>query len=343
MIAAIKKRWLWFTLLVVASTAVALWYLSPEFAYRLLAGVERLQAGVFKSSVIIDERRVVYFQGGQGEDLLLLHGFMGSKEHWTPIAGALSRHFRVTALDLPGFGESALVPGSDYSVPAQVERIRAFADSLGLERLWLGGSSMGGNIAGVFAARYPDRVVGLWLIAPLGVAGAEPSGIDRLRDARGKPPLIIERPGQFEEMLSLVVEERPWIPEPAFEFLARDAAARYRHYLWVDGQIRLPGAGNRPATPLEPLLAGSEIPTLILWGENDRVLHVSGARVLAGQMAAAEVVIMPKVGHLPMLEKPGDSTRAFLEFVERVRAAQSDAPPAGEGVPAPDATADESG
>jgi pimeloyl-ACP methyl ester carboxylesterase len=329
MLAVIKRWWLPLTLLVAVGTAVALWYLSPEFAYRVLAGTERLQAGVFKSDVMIQERQVVYFQGGQGEDLLLLHGFMGSKEHWTPIAGALSRHFRVTAPDLPGFGESALVAGSDYSIPAQVERIRVFADALGLERFWLGGSSMGGNIAGAFAARYPERVRGLWLIAPLGVAGAEPSGIDRLRDARGKPPLIIERPGQFEEIVSLVLEERPWIPEPAFEFLARDAASRYRHYLWVDGQIHLPGGtGNRPATPLEPLLAGSQIPTLIMWGDKDRVLHVSGARVLADVMPNAEVEIMPGVGHLPMLEKPGDSTRAFLNFVARVRAARAEAPPA---------------
>lgn len=330
MITVIKRWWLPLLLLIAAGTGLALWYLSPEFAYRVIAGTQRLQAGVFKSHIVIDERRVVYFQGGQGEDLLLLHGFMGSKENWTPIAGALSRSFRVTAPDLPGFGESALVPGSDYSVPAQVERVRALADALGLERFWLGGSSMGGNIAGAFAARYPDRVIGLWLIAPLGVAGAEPSGIDRLRDTRGKPPLVIERPEQFEEMLSLVVEDRPWIPEPAFDFLARDAAARYRHYLWVDGQIRRPGgAGNRPATPLEPLLAGSSIPTLILWGENDRVLHVSGAGVLAGVMQDADVVVMPKVGHLPMLEKPGDSTRVFLEFVERVRAEQAPAEPAG--------------
>lgn len=329
MIAVIKKWWLPLALLVVLSTAAALWYLSPEFAYRVVAGTERLQAGVFKSDVIIDERKVVYFQGGQGEDLLLLHSFMGSKEQWTPIAGALSRQFRVTAPDLPGFGESALVAGSDYSIPAQVERIRAFADALGLERVWLGGCSMGGNIAGAFAARYPERVTGLWLIAPLGVAGAEPSGIDRLRDTRGRPPLIIERPQQFEEMLSLVVEERPWIPDPAFEFLARDAASRYRHYLWVDGQIRLPGGtGNRPATPLEPLLTGSKIPTLILWGANDRVLHVSGAEALARVMPAAEVEIMPDVGHLPMLEKPGDSTRIFLDFVARVRARQAEqAPP----------------
>jgi abhydrolase domain-containing protein 6 len=328
MLAVIKRWWLPLTLLVVAGTAVALWYLSPEFAYRVLAGTERLQAGVFKSDVMIQDRQVVYFQGGEGDDLLLLHGFMGSKEHWTPIAGALSRHFRVTAPDLPGFGESALVAGSDYSIPAQVERIRLFADALGLEEFWLGGSSMGGNIAGAFAARYPERVQGLWLIAPLGVAGAEPSGIDRLRDARGKPPLIIERPEQFEEIVSLVLENRPWIPEPAFEFLARDAASRYRHYLWVDGQIRVPGGkGNRPATPLEPLLAGSEIPTLIMWGDKDRVLHVSGARVLADIMPNAEVEIMPDVGHLPMLEKPGDSTRAFLNFVARVGATEAGAPP----------------
>lgn len=319
---AVIKRW-WFPLSLVATAAimVALWYFSPEFAYRALASTQRLQSGVFKSEVMVQDRPVAYFQGGQGEDLLLLHGFMGSKEHWTPAARPLSRHFRVTAVDLPGFGESGLVPGSDYSIMAQVERLRDFADTVGLEKFWLGGSSMGGNIAGAFAARYPERVHGLWLIAPLGVARAQASGTDRLREARGKPPLIIERPDQFEEMMSLVVEKQPWIPEPALEFLARDAAARYRHYLWVYGQIHVPGApGNRPATPLEPLLEGSELPTLIVWGENDRVLHFSGANLLAQQLKESEVELMPDVGHLPMLEKPADSSRLFVNFVTRRRA-----------------------
>ena len=170
-------------LIAVAAAAVAAWYLSPEFAYRIAAGTQRLQSGVFRSQVALDGRSVVYFQGGQGDDLLLLHGFMGSKEHWTPAARSLTSRFRVTAMDLPGFGESGLVAGSDYSVPAQAERVMAFADSLGLGEFWLGGSSMGGNIAGVLAARHPERVKGLWLIAPLGVAGARPSEADRLRDA----------------------------------------------------------------------------------------------------------------------------------------------------------------
>ncbi len=146
---------------------------------------------------------------------------------------------------------------------------------------------------------------------------------------RGRPPLIIKRPEQFEETVSLVLERRPWIPEPAFEFLARDTAARYRHYLWVHGQIRAPGPGNQPATPLEPLLAGSEVPTLILWGEKDRVLHFSGANLLAQHLEAAEVELLPDVGHLPMLEKPGDSSRLFVEFVTRRRAmAEGDQGPA---------------
>ena len=329
MVSVIRRWWFPLLLLVLGASAVAAWYLSPEFAYRLVAGTQRLQSGVFRSTVEVEGRPVVYFQGGSGEDLVLLHGFMGSKEHWTPAARPLARQFRVTALDLPGFGQSALVPGSDYSVPAQVERLRGFVDAVGLETFWLGGSSMGGNIAGAFAARYPERVRGLWLVAPLGVASAKPSETDRMRDARGKPPLIIERPRDFDEVLSLVVEERPWMPEPALEYLARNTAARYRHHRWVYDQIHVPRArGNRPMTPLEPLLTGSGVPTLIIWGEKDRVLHYSGANALGQRMSAAEVVLMPDVGHLPMLEKPADSARLFLDFVTRRTAASPAAVPA---------------
>jgi abhydrolase domain-containing protein 6 len=99
-------------------------------------------------------------------------------------------------------------------------------------------------------------------------------------------------------------------------YLARQAAARYHHYNWIYSQILVPGPdGPDPATPLQPFLSGLAIPTLIVWGDKDRVLDVSGAELLAGVMEDAEVEIMPDVGHLPMLESPEAVARRYLEFI----------------------------
>ncbi len=312
----IRKHWFTCLLLLVVAAGVAAWYLWPGFSYGVLVAAERLRSGVYRAETTVDEATVAYLEGGDGEVVLLLHGFSANKDHWTRVARFLTPHLRVIAPDLPGFGESGLVEGGDYSVESQAERLRRFVADQGLTRFHLGGSSTGGNIAGVFAARYPEMVESLWLIAPLGVSGADPSEVERLVASGEPPPLIIERPQQYGRVLQLVFENPPWIPSPVERYLARQAAARYQHYRWVYRQIRDVGPGEcRPATPLEPLLAGSAVPTLIVWGDRDRVLDVSGAAVLAEVMADARVEIMPGVGHLPMLESPEETAARYLEFI----------------------------
>lgn len=309
-------------LLLVAAAGVAAWYLWPGFSYGVLVGADRLRSGVYRAETTIDDVPVAYLEGGDGDVVLLLHGFTANKDHWTRVARFLTPHVRVIAPDLPGFGESGLVDGGDYSVDAQARRLRRFVADRGLTRFHLGGSSMGGNIAGVFAARYPEMIESLWLVAPLGVAGAQTSEVGQMVAAGEPPPLIIERPQQYEGVMDLVFETRPWIPQSVTKHLARQAAARYQHYRWVYGQIHDVGPGQSgPATPLEPLLGGATVPTLIVWGDGDRVLDVSGAKVLADEMADARVEIMQGVGHLPMLEAPEATASRYLEFIDSLEGA----------------------
>ena len=141
---------------------------------------------------------------------------------------------------------------------------------------------------------------------------------DRMIASGEPPPLIISNPREYGRVLDLVFEERPWIPQPMRRYLARQAAARFHHYNWIYRQIRTTGPDGMPvpATPLQPFLQGSKIPTLILWGDRDQVLDVSGASLLADAMEDARVEIMPGVGHLPMLEDPEGTAALYLEFLE---------------------------
>ena len=313
----LRRHWLLCFALVLAASAAVAWFLLPGFSYGLLSNVERLRSGLYVMETEVEGAPISYLEGGDGDVVVLLHGFAANKDHWTRISRYLTPQVRVIAPDLPGFGESGLVDGGDYSVEAQAVRLREFARALGLTRFHLAGSSTGGNIAGAYAALYPEMVITLWLVAPLGVTGAEASEVERMGAAGESPPLIIARPEEFGRVLDLVFEKRPWIPDPMRRYLARQAAARFHHYHWVYSQIRTLAPDGRPlpATPLQPLLAGSGIPTLILWGDRDRVLHVSGAERLAEVMEDARVEVMPGVGHLPMLEAPEATARLYLSFI----------------------------
>ena len=98
--------WLGGFLIASALGAIALYFLFPGVALRFAMGLARRIGRLHLREVEVDGHRLPYLEGGQGEPLLLLHGFGGNKDHWTMIAPHLTPHFHVYAPDLPGFGDA---------------------------------------------------------------------------------------------------------------------------------------------------------------------------------------------------------------------------------------------
>ena len=170
---------------------------------------------------------------------------------------------------------------------------------------------MGGNIAGIYAAQHPENVISLWLVAPGGVVSAEPSEMRRELNAGNPNPLVVESVEDYKRLLDFIFVKRPFIPGPMLKQLAGDAIRNRPLNQNIFKQIDM--ASN--TTGLESTLNGSAVPTLILWGTDDRVLHVSGAKILESVMPKAQVAIMEGIGHLPMIEKPGETAEIYINFL----------------------------
>jgi len=224
------------------------------------------------------------------------------------VAKYLTPHLRVIAPDLPGFGDSTRDPNARYAISDQVERVHAFAQALRLDSFHLGGNSMGGTIAGAYAARYPHEVKTLWLLAPGGVRSAEPSELQELM-ARGENPLFIRDADGFERLLDFVFVERPYIPRPIARYLAEQGVRNRPFNEKISADL------NGDPLALEATVKGLSVPALIVWGARDRLVHVSGARILGSVMPDAKVVVMPNVGHIPMVEKPAETAAELLRFL----------------------------
>lgn len=298
--------------LIIVISLVAVYLLFPEIAVDLVRRAERRAGGLEQHNIEVNGLRIEYLEGGKGDALVLLHGFGANKDNWSRIAKHLTPRFRVIAPDLPGFGESSSDPDADYTIPAQTERIKAFVNVMGIRSLHLGGSSMGGSIAGAYASRYPKDLKTLLLIAPGGVASSEPSELYR-QLKQGKPnPLVAESAEDYERLLDFVFMKKPYIPSVIKEALTREAVQHKPLNSKIFKQLR--SATN--VQPLEIALKGVPVPTLIIWGTQDRVLHVTGARILASVMPRARAEVMDGVGHLPMIERPRETAALYLKFVD---------------------------
>jgi pimeloyl-ACP methyl ester carboxylesterase len=296
-------------LLLVALVAVYVVFdfLLPERLTAAATGLERHVAGLERKEIDIPGQHIVYLEGGQGEPLLLLHGFGADKDNWTRVSRTLAKHFHVYAPDLPGFGESSRPPPEQLRIEDQVRYVSQFAAALGLSRFDLGGNSMGGWIAASYAAAHPEQVSSLWLLAPAGVSTAQPSELTRIVKSGAPVPLLARTPREFRHLLDFVFVHRPFVPHGMITVLAKRAAADHDY----DQKIF---AGLLDDAPLEGQVQNLSTPTLIMWGDHDRALDSSVAAVLHGLMPNSVVIIMPDMGHVPMLEAPARSAGDYIAF-----------------------------
>ena len=299
--------------LVILLGLVGFYFLFPGATFDLLIKAQRSAGCLAQSSIHVKGLQFEYLEGGKGDALILLHGFGANKDNWTRIGKYLTPHFRVIAPDLTGFGESSPAPDNDYTIRAQVERVKAFVMALGIKSLHLGGSSMGGSIAGAYASNYPEEVKSLLLIAPGGVASSEPSEVfQRLKE--GKPnPLVAKSAEDYEHLLDFVFVKRPFMPHAVKRYLIQQAIEHQP----LNSKIFKQLLSSPDVPPLEVLLNGLPVPTLIVWGAHDRVLHVSGAKILEAAIPNAKAEVMDAVGHLPMIEKPKETAGLYLSFLEQ--------------------------
>ena len=286
---------------------VATYFIAPESLARLAVNAERSGAGLSRHETGVAGFHIVYLDGGQGEPLLLLHGFGADKDNFTRVAKVLTPHYRVIAPDLPGFGESSAPVDGSYSITEQVERVHALVQALGLKSIHIGGSSMGGEIAALYAAKYPAETGSAWLLAPGGVATAPASELAERIAKGGSNPLIAGNADEFAAVFQFVMSDPPFVPRRILDVMGRTAIAHHDLNTRIFTQIR-------SAPGLEEQVKGLAVPVHIVWGDRDRALHVGGAKILQGLMPNCTVLILPGVGHLPMLERPREVGEDYLAF-----------------------------
>lgn len=287
--------------------AIGFVYLAPESATRLFLALERKQAGLERKEIDLENgMHYVYLEGGQGEPLMLLHGFGANKDSFDRVAKFLTPKYRVIVPDHIGFGESAHPPDADYSPAAQAERLHVLAKALDVTDVHIGGSSMGGQIAMSYAVQFRSEVKSLWLIDTAGIWSAPASELRKTIEETGKNPLLIRTEEEFAGLFPWVMAEPPFIPMPIMNVLAQERIRNFDLEQRIFTQI----AGDS----MEERVRGLPTPSLIVWGDKDRTINAATAEVLHGLLPRSQVMIMPGIGHVPVIERPQQSADDYLRF-----------------------------
>ena len=252
----------------------------------------------------------VYFEGGQGtETIVLLHGFAADKSNWIRFARTLVSEYKVIIPDQAGHGESGGTLKDSYTISSQTARLAQFTSKIGVDKFHLLGNSMGGAIAFFFAFQHPDRVKSLGLFDSAGVISPEPSELSKLL-TRGENPLIADSAENYERLLDFAMEDPPFLPWPFANVMSRKSSARKELNEKIFSDIIKPGKYTA-----QQVLSAIKTPTLILWGKEDRVIHVSSVSVFERYLSNHKTVILENVGHAPMVERPEQTANIIKDFI----------------------------
>lgn len=243
--------------------------------------------------------------------VLLLHGFGSSLETWEPWAQSLSMHHRVVRFDLPGCGLSEPDRTGDYGDVRSVTLVKDLMDRLGLGTAALIGNSMGGRIAWRFAAAFPARTSKLVLISPDGFASP---GFQYGKPPRVPAPLHLMKYFLPRSMLQMNLAAAYADPTR----LSEAVVDRYYELLLASGN-RAAMLDRMRQSVLEdpvPLLQHIRTPTLLLWGEKDRLIPYANAADYLTSLPNATLVAFADLGHVPHEEAPAESLKPVENFLD---------------------------
>ena len=246
------------------------------------------------------------FQLDESRVLILLHGLGASAERWLDVCPQLSKHFRLIIPDIIGFGYSDK-PAVEYTIDFFIEFFEGFLKNLNIHKPYIAGSSFGAYLGAEFAIRFNSRVERLVLAAPAGVMRSSTQVLDQYIMA-ALYPTFDNAKRAFTNMA--------YDPNTVTEDTVRDFVNRMRlpnaKYAFMSTLL-----GIRDSPKLSGRLSKIQAPTLLIWGNNDKMIPLQYSKEF-GEIPMHELVVINECGHTPYVEKPEEFNRSVLKFLNSV-------------------------
>lgn len=273
---------------------------------------------------------VTYLSAGEGPTVVLIHGMTASSEIWRDVMPRLAEKHTVIAPDLLGHGGSAK-PRGDYSLGAYASGIRDLLIALGHESATVVGHSLGGGIAMQLAYQFPERLERLVLVSSGGL-GREVSTVLRAAALPGAELVLPLIAGTIVRDAGVaagrLLAKVGWKPGPDISEIARgygslaDAEARSAFLHSVRSVI---DPGGQKVTASDRLYLAEGVPTLLVWGREDRIIPVEHGRHAHEAIPGSVLEVIPRAGHFPQLDDPSRFVNVLSDFIGSTEPAEVNA------------------
>jgi len=270
--------------------------------------VERQRSDLIPRTIRVDGQNIAYLERqGEGETIVLLHGFGANKDTWIRFVRYLPKKYRIFAIDMPGHGDNSRNMDISYDAQHLADVFSRSVETLGLQRFHLAGHSFGGYVAMRYAVNHPQKLITLGLLASAGVMSPTPTDFQRAL-GKGENPIQIDSEESFDRMMDLLFFKKPFTPWPVRTVLLRQCIERheFEEKVWHDI-----GKDWKEATELLPQIRA---PVFLLWGDKDRILHMSCVNVYCRYLPQAETAIIKNCGHGLIFERPKEAAEAYANF-----------------------------
>jgi len=280
-----------------------------QVVYQSTTRIETKIYGLEQTLVDIGEMKISLYQNEPADrpTIVMLHGFSADKDVFIRFAHYFAEDFNIVIPDMAGHGDTGFEESWDYGMPAQASRLAKIIEQLNIEKVHVIGNSMGGFISAYFAKMYPQKTLSVALVDPAGVSSPEASDMNKML-AQGHNPFLIHNRQEFDKFYAMTMEKPPYVPGFVLQTISEKYQQRRDQLEQIFGDIL-------ETELLDSSLSEIHAPALLLWGEEDRLIHVSSVKVWKAGIKDIQVKTWPGIGHMPMLEIPQESAEVYRQFL----------------------------
>jgi pimeloyl-ACP methyl ester carboxylesterase len=252
-------------------------------------------------------QKIHYVEAGSGPNVILLHGLGGDSTNWAATVPALAASYHVWAPDQIGFGASDK-PLINYRVGTLVDFLEGFCKKAGIDKAVVVGNSLGGWTAMAFTLAHPERVQKLVLVDSAGYSFNQSPVKPTRQMLAGLNPSTVDG---AKAVLTMI------FANPAFATRANAERLLEEHMRKNDGYTidQFIDSLLRGDDVLDGKLGGIKVPTLILWGREDRLTALASGQQFAKDIGGAQLTVLDGCGHVPQMECAGPFNAAVLKFL----------------------------